>query len=83
MPSTPAISAFNLKPAGFPINQTHPERKKCGKPMDRVKVTNKWILDYITEDRPTKFPRRISTTKVDHIECLCIASFLYIFNTRL
>jgi hypothetical protein len=75
IPSTPASSAFNLKPAGFPINQTHPERKKVANQWIKFKPDKQIDSSWYNSDQPTKFPRRISTTKDDHIECLCIAAF--------
>lgn len=75
MPSTPANSAFNLKPAGFPINHTHPERKNEENPCIKFKTERQTDSARYSNAQPTKFPRRISTTKVDHIECLCIAAF--------
>jgi len=75
MPSTPASSAFNLNPAGFPINHTHPERKNVENSCMKFKTERQIGSLWYKNVQPTKFPRRISTTKVDHIECLCIAAF--------
>lgn len=45
MPSTPASSPFNLKPAGFPINQTHPERKNVANPWVKFKTDKQMVSE--------------------------------------
>lgn len=44
MPSTPASSVFNLKPAGTPINHTQPERNNLFI-ISSVKLTTQKLAD--------------------------------------